>query len=149
MSNERLRKAIATAHGGVEEVAEAAEVNAKTVQRWLSGRLPYAHHRRAVARLLGEDEAFLWPDGEKAVAPGEQSTSEVVAAYAHRADLPAEHSSGPACPPARQGTRRLRCRIGARAGPPCPQFCSCGDLEWCGVRDGEQQRVEGNQQAGM
>ena len=90
MSNERLRKAMATAHVGVEQVAEAAEVNPKTVQRWLSGRLPYARHRWAVARLLGEDEAYLWPDAEKAVAPGEQSTSEVVAAYAHRADLPAE-----------------------------------------------------------
>ena len=74
MSNERLRKAMTKARVGVEEVAEAAEVNPKTVQRWLSGRLPYARHRWAVARLLGEDEAFLWPDAENAVAPGEQST---------------------------------------------------------------------------
>jgi hypothetical protein len=91
MSNERLRRAMATAHVGVEEVAEAAKVDPKTVQRWLSGRLPYARHRCDVAKLLAEDEAFLWPDAERAVAPGEHSTSEVVAAYAHRADLPAEH----------------------------------------------------------
>jgi transcriptional regulator with XRE-family HTH domain len=91
MSNERLRKAMANARVSVEDVAEAAEVNPKTVQRWLSGRLPYARHRWAVAKLLQEDEAFLWPEAETAIAPGEQSTAEVVAAYAHRADLPAEH----------------------------------------------------------
>jgi transcriptional regulator with XRE-family HTH domain len=91
MSNERLRKAMANARVSVEDVAEAAEVNPKTVQRWLSGRLPYARHRWVVANFLREDEAFLWPAAETAIAPGEQSTSEVVAAYAHRADLPAEH----------------------------------------------------------
>ena len=72
-------------------MADAAEVNPKTVQRWLSGRLPYARHRWAVANLVQEDEAFLWPEAETTIAPGEQSTAEVVAAYAHRADLPAEH----------------------------------------------------------
>src|SRR6266496_6075555 len=90
MSNERLRKAMANARVSVEDVADAAEVNPKTVQRWLSGRVPYARHRWAVAKLLQEDEAFLWPEAETAIAPGEQSTSEVVAAYGHRADLPAE-----------------------------------------------------------
>ncbi len=91
MSNERLRKAMANSRVSVEDVADAAEVNPKTVQRWLSGRLPYARHRWAVANLLQEDEAFLWPEAETALAPGEQSTSEIVAAYGHRADLPAEH----------------------------------------------------------
>src|SRR5262249_49850781 len=39
----------------------------------------------AVAELLGENEADLWPQARPDLAPGAESTAEVVGAYAHRA----------------------------------------------------------------
>jgi transcriptional regulator with XRE-family HTH domain len=88
MANERLRKAMATAHKSVQDLSEATGVNEKTVQRWLAGRVPHARHRWAVASLLVEDERFLWPTAEGALEPGAATTAEVVATYAHRADVP-------------------------------------------------------------
>jgi Domain of unknown function (DUF5919) len=90
MTNERLRKAMAAAHVGVEEVSQAAQVDPKTVQRWLKGRVPHARHRWTLAELVGEDERYLWPavDGER--TPGSPATAEVVAAYPHRAEVPPE-----------------------------------------------------------
>jgi hypothetical protein len=90
MANERLRKAMATSHKSVQDLSEAAGVNEKTVQRWIAGRVPHARHRWSVASLLGEDERFLWPAAEGKLEPGTASTAEVVAAYAHRADVPPE-----------------------------------------------------------
>ncbi|MEW9263940.1 XRE family transcriptional regulator [Kineococcus endophyticus] len=60
----------------------------KTVQRWLRGRVPHQRHRWAVAKLVTEDEAYLWPSSEARVDSGAGSTAEVVATYAHRADAP-------------------------------------------------------------
>jgi hypothetical protein len=90
MTNERLRKAMAAAHVGVEEVSQAAQVNPKTVQRWLKGRVPHARHRWTLAELVREDERYLWPavDGQR--TPGSPATAEVVAAYPHRAEVPPE-----------------------------------------------------------
>src|SRR5215207_5636846 len=62
MTNERLRRAMAAAHVGVEEVSQATQVDPKTVQRWLKGRVPHARHRWTVAELVHEDERYLWPD---------------------------------------------------------------------------------------
>jgi transcriptional regulator with XRE-family HTH domain len=90
MANERLRKAMATAHKSVQDVSEATGVNEKTVQRWLSGRVPHARHRWSVASLLDEDERFLWPAADRELEPGAATTAEVVATYAHRADVPPE-----------------------------------------------------------
>lgn len=88
MGNERLRAAMAGARVTVEEVAEATEVDPKTVQRWLSGRRPYRRHRWRVAALLEDDEHYLWPP--EGTGPGGEvaRTEEIIAAYAHRADLP-------------------------------------------------------------
>lgn len=89
MANDRLRSAMAKASLSLDGVAEACDVDPKTVQRWIGGRVPHARHRFAVAALVREDEDYLWP-----VAPGRDvgnradSTAEVKAAYAHRADLP-------------------------------------------------------------
>ncbi len=90
MVNERLRKAMAAAHVGVEAVSEATQVNPKTVQRWLAGRVPHARHRWTIAELVKEDERYLWPEAERGLTPGTPTTAEVVAAYAHRADVPPE-----------------------------------------------------------
>lgn len=87
MANDRLRAAMQAAHLDIEDVARAVGVDPKTVQRWLTGRIPRPRHRWALVDLLGEQEELLWPkEGGSAVAA--KHTSEIVAAYAHRADAP-------------------------------------------------------------
>ena len=84
--NNRLRGAMLAARITIEGITEATGVDPKTVQRWLNGRVPHARHRWAVATLLGEDEAEIWPNAGRTrrqvgVKP------EVVAAYGRRDDL--------------------------------------------------------------
>lgn len=44
-------------------LAELAEVDVKTVQRWLTEeRMPYPVTRHRVARVLGHEETYLWPE---------------------------------------------------------------------------------------
>jgi hypothetical protein len=87
MANDRLRAAMQAAHLDIEDVARAVGADPKTVQRWLAGRSPRPRHRWALVDLLNEQEELLWPkDGGSAVAA--KHTSEIVAAYAHRADAP-------------------------------------------------------------
>jgi pyocin large subunit-like protein len=40
MANERLRSAMAKAQADVEAITQATGVDPKTVQRWLTGRVP-------------------------------------------------------------------------------------------------------------
>ena len=86
--NTRLRTAMRSARVDVDAVARTVGVDPRTVQRWLDGRVPHARHRWAVAKLLVEDEARLWPSVSRELAPGAAATAEVVAAYGHRADIP-------------------------------------------------------------
>jgi transcriptional regulator with XRE-family HTH domain len=87
MNNDRLRRALVARALTVEAVAERAEVDPKTVQRWLAGRTPHARHRWAVAALLGRDEADLWPEVSNQHRGADEG--ELVTVYAHRADVPA------------------------------------------------------------
>src|SRR5438093_930944 len=84
--NSRLRSAMLAARITIEGVTEATGVDPKTVQRWLSGRVPHARHRWAVATLLGQDEAELWPGGGRTRRPV-GVRPEIVAAYGRRDDL--------------------------------------------------------------
>lgn len=90
MANDRLRAAMAAAGVDTDTVAEAASVDPKTVQRWLGGRVPHPRYRMALVRLLGAEEGYLWPSARPDVGPGAVATSEVVAAYGHRVDIPKE-----------------------------------------------------------
>jgi transcriptional regulator with XRE-family HTH domain len=92
MSNERLRDAILEVGLTLEQVADKAGVDPKTVERWTTnaGRVPYARHRRALACLLDRSESYLWPS---AVSPDRQATiaaSEIVKAYPYRNAIPQE-----------------------------------------------------------
>ncbi|MEU4563414.1 XRE family transcriptional regulator [Actinoplanes sp. NPDC023936] len=69
-------------------LAAAVQVDVKTVNRWLAGRIPHQRTRLAVADLLGETEAALWPQARPDLADGSEATAEVVAAWAHRTDIP-------------------------------------------------------------
>jgi hypothetical protein len=81
---------MAAARVDLDAIVEATGADPKTVQRWISGRTPNARYRSNLVRLVGEEETYLWPDvvdGERMRAASE---SELVALYAHRADVPAD-----------------------------------------------------------
>ncbi|MBL1077938.1 helix-turn-helix transcriptional regulator [Nocardia sp. 2] len=83
MANERLRSALL--HNGLtpQTVAGSLDVDAKTVERWITkARVPYPKHRYALAALLHESEEYLWPE----VAPQRQY-ADVAAVFATRADF--------------------------------------------------------------
>ncbi len=90
MANERLRTAMAAAQVDLDAIIEATGVDPKTAQRWINGRTPTARHRSNVVKLVGEDEAYLWPDLIDGERVRTASRSELVALYAHRADVPAD-----------------------------------------------------------
>ena len=87
MENKRLRSAMEVAHVNIETITRATNVDPKTVQRWLKGRVPHARHRWKLAELLKEQEDFLWPKNDHQMLTTHEQTSEVVAAYAHRSDV--------------------------------------------------------------
>jgi len=91
--NERLRAAMAAQGIELENLARQVEVDPKTVQRWIGGRVPHPRHRWKICDLLGQAEEHLWP-GVGLGASGAHHTSEIVAAFAHRADAPSQLWAG-------------------------------------------------------
>ena len=62
MRNERLRALLLERGQTPDKLAEAVQVDAKTVERWITkGRIPYRRHRFEVATFLGVDESYIWP----------------------------------------------------------------------------------------
>jgi hypothetical protein len=96
MANERLRSAMSAARIDLDAAAAAAAamVDPKTVQRWLNGRVPHARHRWKLVELLGEEEAYLWPEAANGTQAREASKAELVTLYPQRADVPVELWSG-------------------------------------------------------
>ena len=89
MRNERLRALLLERGKTLDQLAEAAQVDAKTVERWITkGRLPYRKHRFDVATFLGVDEAYIWPDALGRDEIAAVSQSEVVAVWPHRWAVP-------------------------------------------------------------
>jgi transcriptional regulator with XRE-family HTH domain len=88
MPNERLRAALL--EQGVTPTALAVElgVDNKTVERWISGRIPYRRHRYAVSTRLGVDEVYLWPDALPRDQVAVASEGEIIAVYPHRSEVP-------------------------------------------------------------
>jgi hypothetical protein len=82
--NETLYRALLDAQLSGEDVAARLQVDPKTVRCWLDGRMPYLRHRWALARLVGMDEADLWPQ----LRSGRSRPREVVAIYPHRDSVP-------------------------------------------------------------
>ena len=89
MPNERLRALLLERGETPDKLAEAVNVDPKTVERWITkGRTPYRAHRFAVAAFFGVDESYIWPDAlgrDQVVAVSE---SEIVAVYPHRSEVP-------------------------------------------------------------
>lgn len=89
MANERLREAILNAGLTPYELADKLGVNPKTVERWVTlGRVPYPRHRHAIAALLEEREAYLWPDALTPERATQVAESEVLHIYPRRAAVP-------------------------------------------------------------
>jgi transcriptional regulator with XRE-family HTH domain len=88
MPNERLRAALLERGLTPAALGEEIGVDHKTVERWLSGRVPYRRHRYAVASRLQMDEMYLWPGALSKEQVAAASESEVVGIYPHRSDIP-------------------------------------------------------------
>jgi len=90
MPNERLRTAMLERGFTPSGLAEALNVDPKSVERWISGRTPYRRHRYAVAAHLGVDEVYLWPDALSADQVASASESEIINIHPHRWTVPSD-----------------------------------------------------------
>jgi hypothetical protein len=91
MANERLRASMRRAGVTPADLVTLTGADIKTVYRWVSpGRPPLPRHRALLARRLGDNEEWLWPDAAHPIASGPDgdTSAEMVAAYAFRSDAP-------------------------------------------------------------
>lgn len=89
MPNERLRDAIHKNGFTPVALAEKLGVDAKTAERWLTqDRVPYPRHRSAIAALLREHEAYLWPNALTPERATKVAQSELVELYPRRSSVP-------------------------------------------------------------
>jgi hypothetical protein len=89
MANERLRALLLERRVTTAKLAEAVQVDAKTVERWIvAGRVPYRKHRYGVAAFFGVDESYIWPDALDHEQVLSASESEIVAVYPYRRAVP-------------------------------------------------------------
>ncbi|MGW2281976.1 XRE family transcriptional regulator [Streptomyces sp. NPDC001770] len=73
----------------VHDLAEAIEVNAKTVERWITQeKVPYRRHQYATATVLKVDVTTLWDDGRAVDTATDLSKAEIVTVYPHRHMVP-------------------------------------------------------------
>ncbi|MFF3243828.1 XRE family transcriptional regulator [Streptomyces sp. NPDC002870] len=88
--NERLHSVLAQRGVLPESLAEACEVDPKTVGRWLGGRVPHPRHRFRVAQHLRVEETFLWPAPQRRSGLRGNPGTEIVGTYQNRASVPRE-----------------------------------------------------------
>lgn len=89
--NERLHSVLAQRGVTPEVLAEACEVDPKTVSRWLGGRVPHPRHRYRVAQHLRVEETFLWPTPQpRGTATAGPRGTELIGTYQNRASVPRE-----------------------------------------------------------
>ncbi|MFD8479015.1 XRE family transcriptional regulator [Kitasatospora sp. NPDC059673] len=87
--NERLHSVLAQRGVVPEALAEACEVDPKTVGRWLGGRVPHPRHRFRAAQFLRVEETFLWPAPQpRAGRRTAEADTELVGTYQNRASVP-------------------------------------------------------------
>ncbi len=88
-TNERLRGSLATAQLRTTDIAEQIGVDPKTVERWITkGRLPHRTHRVGVAKALGVDEAYIWPEVLAEQVTQSASVAELLELHPSRAAVP-------------------------------------------------------------
>ncbi|WP_433331850.1 DUF5919 domain-containing protein [Spirillospora sp. CA-294931] len=88
MPNERLRSVMTAGGWTYATLAEATDVDPKSVERWVNrDRTPHRTTAIRAAETLGEDVFALWPSLRQARAARAVSP-ELVALYEQRADMP-------------------------------------------------------------
>jgi hypothetical protein len=88
-TNERLRGSLATAQLRTADLAERTGVDHKTVERWITqARLPHRANRVVVAKMLGVDEAYLWPEVLSSPVTQSASVAELLELHPSRAAVP-------------------------------------------------------------
>ncbi len=87
--NRALRRALADADLSEVDVAARLGVDPKTVRAWISGRVPYPTNQRRIAKLVGRDEADLWPEVAAVHANGDMRL-----VYPHRWAVPRDEWIG-------------------------------------------------------
>src|SRR6266545_1833136 len=91
MANERLRGALVGGQLTVGQLADRVGVDPKTAERWITKeRVPHRAHREAVARLLGVDEAYLWPSTAQDSRTVSAGRAELVEFYPSRSAVPVD-----------------------------------------------------------
>jgi hypothetical protein len=74
----------------VQDLAEAIEVNPKTVERWITqGKVPYRRHQYATAAVLKVDVTALWDDSRTVDSATDMTKAEIGTVYPHRHMVPA------------------------------------------------------------
>lgn len=87
--NDALRSALTARGLGRLDIAAKLQVDPKTVERWLSGRLPHPASRTALAKLLDAAEGELWPELNDRHQP-HRFGPEIRDVYPHRSAVPRE-----------------------------------------------------------
>ncbi|WP_433681210.1 XRE family transcriptional regulator [Nocardia sp. CA-119907] len=91
MPNERLRGAMAAANLTKHALAERLQISTKTIERWITqDRCPHSGLRLKVARELGHDETYLWPELLAGSRSAAASLSELVQIWPTRPEVPHE-----------------------------------------------------------
>lgn len=91
MSNERLRSALLKRGLSYADLGEQVQVDPKTVERWVTQpRRPHRAHRLRVAAVLGEDDAFLWPETANDRSSLSASQAEIVEVFPNRGSVGSE-----------------------------------------------------------
>lgn len=89
MPNDRLREAITTSGLTYADVGTSMGVDPKTVERWVTlDRLPYRKNRNALAAMVKESEAYLWPQALTDDRKNEVADSEVIHVFPKRSMVP-------------------------------------------------------------
>lgn len=90
-TNERLRGSIAAAGLDLPTVADAAGVDAKTVERWITkGRTPHRRHRDVVSKALAVEDTYLWPALMSDAKTQAASVAELLELHPSRSAVPYE-----------------------------------------------------------
>ncbi|MFF8944285.1 XRE family transcriptional regulator [Streptomyces sp. NPDC014864] len=89
MPNERLRSALLARGMTVQSLADELQVNAKTVERWITqGKVPYRRHQYAAATALQVDVTTLWEDDRNVDSTADLTKAEISTVYPHRHMVP-------------------------------------------------------------
>jgi hypothetical protein len=86
VSNDRLAAAMAAQSLTRRGLAERLSVDAKTVERWVAGRVPHPRHRTTLALVLAQPESYLWP-GETTNGRG-VDVAGLIGVFPHRCEVP-------------------------------------------------------------